>query len=566
MKNGSTYVFEVKEKKGSHSRKKMTFCKGRKALIELNTCTSMELQALHGIGPVLAQRIIDGRPFRSIQELQKIKGVGLKVYTNIQENIYIEEGEVHIKKESSDTLPIESVKLCPLNEILPKDKLHCIDINSCSKETLMKLKGIGPVLASRILESRPFSRNDELLSIKGIGAKTYSLFRDQLIDIEVQAPSVNNTSSTRIKQQEVPRDEEEDSTDGIKLIDKHIPFKYQMLLNYQYMTKDLRAQVLGKVQNHQPSSSSTFPEIVFVASWNIRNISKKRDVHHLMRIAEIINEFDLVALQEVRDLLVLKRLKFFLPNWDFVASPPIYSQKNKKRTEYYAFMYRKSKIQEQEGLAKVLYPEEIPGQVIKNGTRTFRPLFMGYFKTLTVQLRLINVHVNFGSIEERLTEVEEMRKILQCVDKVDQEEPKQNIYTTTFLLGDFNLAPHDIGTIHDRIPFIRPPLFTTVHEKLYDNIWMDVRGCLNPPYLSIGYGIYRIDWKYYPDTCLLSENDMDTMNQCDNDKKITIDNSNSTTRERVQTARFQCSNEISDHCPIWMVLTMSSLSTNTVIV
>jgi competence protein ComEA len=44
--------------------------------INVNTATQAELEALPGIGPVLARRIIEGRPYRSVEELVRVKGIG----------------------------------------------------------------------------------------------------------------------------------------------------------------------------------------------------------------------------------------------------------------------------------------------------------------------------------------------------------------------------------------------------------------------------------------------------------------------------------------------------------
>jgi competence ComEA-like helix-hairpin-helix protein len=46
--------------------------------INVNTATAAELEALPGIGPVLARRIVEGRPYRSIEELERVKGIGKK--------------------------------------------------------------------------------------------------------------------------------------------------------------------------------------------------------------------------------------------------------------------------------------------------------------------------------------------------------------------------------------------------------------------------------------------------------------------------------------------------------
>jgi competence ComEA-like helix-hairpin-helix protein len=52
-------------------------------------------------------------------------------------------------------------------------RANCIDINTAGKQDLIKLPGIGPVLADRILEFRssngPFRAADDLDKVKGIG-------------------------------------------------------------------------------------------------------------------------------------------------------------------------------------------------------------------------------------------------------------------------------------------------------------------------------------------------------------------------------------------------------------
>ena len=56
------------------------FTEGRESLgrINVNTATVAELEALPGIGPVIARRIIEGRPYRSVDDLDRVKGIGKK--------------------------------------------------------------------------------------------------------------------------------------------------------------------------------------------------------------------------------------------------------------------------------------------------------------------------------------------------------------------------------------------------------------------------------------------------------------------------------------------------------
>ncbi|MBW2106551.1 MAG: helix-hairpin-helix domain-containing protein [Deltaproteobacteria bacterium] len=46
--------------------------------LDLNTATKKELQSIRGIGPVLAERIIAGRPYKTVDDLLKVKGIGSK--------------------------------------------------------------------------------------------------------------------------------------------------------------------------------------------------------------------------------------------------------------------------------------------------------------------------------------------------------------------------------------------------------------------------------------------------------------------------------------------------------
>ena len=44
--------------------------------LNLNTATQEQLESLPKVGPALATRILAGRPFRSLQDLDAVKGIG----------------------------------------------------------------------------------------------------------------------------------------------------------------------------------------------------------------------------------------------------------------------------------------------------------------------------------------------------------------------------------------------------------------------------------------------------------------------------------------------------------
>lgn len=59
--------------------------------ININTATAAELEALPGIGPVLAERIVEYRteygPFQMPEELMNVSGIGEKTYAGLAEQI-----------------------------------------------------------------------------------------------------------------------------------------------------------------------------------------------------------------------------------------------------------------------------------------------------------------------------------------------------------------------------------------------------------------------------------------------------------------------------------------------
>jgi competence protein ComEA len=64
--------------------------------IDLNRASAAELEALPGIGPVLAQRICEHRrregPFRTVDELRAVRGVGPRLLERVRDRLRVSGG------------------------------------------------------------------------------------------------------------------------------------------------------------------------------------------------------------------------------------------------------------------------------------------------------------------------------------------------------------------------------------------------------------------------------------------------------------------------------------------
>jgi competence protein ComEA len=57
--------------------------------IDPNTATVDEIMLLPGVGEVLAERIVEGRPYKSIDDLRRVPGVGEKVFARLKDSLQI---------------------------------------------------------------------------------------------------------------------------------------------------------------------------------------------------------------------------------------------------------------------------------------------------------------------------------------------------------------------------------------------------------------------------------------------------------------------------------------------
>ncbi len=89
VKNSNSADMMDKMDKKAHAKMMNhgTLAPGEK--VSLNSATKEELEKLPGIGPAKADAIIKARPFKSLDDLTKVKGIKKDVYAKIKNNIVL---------------------------------------------------------------------------------------------------------------------------------------------------------------------------------------------------------------------------------------------------------------------------------------------------------------------------------------------------------------------------------------------------------------------------------------------------------------------------------------------
>jgi endonuclease/exonuclease/phosphatase family metal-dependent hydrolase len=246
----------------------------------------------------------------------------------------------------------------------------------------------------------------------------------------------------------------------------------------------LRAQLDGEIPPRDLFSN------LLLATWNIREFDSpaygERVPEAMYYIAEIIDRFDLVAVQEVRrDLRALRRLCEILGGyWDYIVSDV--TEGTSGNDERMAFLYDSRKVRFG-GLAGelVLPPVETVNEAGEKVTTPVEqivrtPLMCG-FKAGWSDFILCIVHIRYGSSQaedpQRVREIREVAEFLRG-RTFDRTAWSRNL----IVLGDFNI----FKTTDETMKALTDAGFTVPEElqnlpsnapksKFYDQIAFRVR-------------------------------------------------------------------------------------------
>ncbi len=185
------------------------------------------------------------------------------------------------------------------------------------------------------------------------------------------------------------------------------------------------------------------PKSLIVGSWNIREFDSGKGGERLDEtyhyLAEIVDCFDICAVQEVRDdLRPLERLVRLLgPKWDyFVTDVTAGSKGNRERM---AFIYNRNKMFFRNLIGEIVLPEK----ALVDGLQFARTPFFAAFQAHWFKFVLCTAHAFFGA--ERGEKYERRVKELDILtgEIAKRAKKEDEVY---IILGDMNVVDRDDAT------------------------------------------------------------------------------------------------------------------------
>jgi competence protein ComEA len=205
----------------AQAAKKVDAQKSISGPVDINSASQKDLEAIKGIGPSTAKKIISGRPYKSVDELSKA-GLNAKAVNAIKPYVTVGGTPAPIAavatkataaktsaaakaaaaktsvattaataktsavattaavssevtksaKNTQTTAKSAATKLAPGTKI---------NINTADQSTIEKLPEIGPVKAKAIIAGRPYNSIEDVMKVKGIKGKTFDTIKDYIV-------------------------------------------------------------------------------------------------------------------------------------------------------------------------------------------------------------------------------------------------------------------------------------------------------------------------------------------------------------------------------------------------
>jgi endonuclease/exonuclease/phosphatase family metal-dependent hydrolase len=314
----------------------------------------------------------------------------------------------------------------------------------------------------------------------------------------------------------------------------------------------------GALDSHMPEKVSD--QNLIIATWNLKEFGHftERLPETYFYIAEIINRFDLVAIQEVKstltDLEIIMRL--LGSNWAYLIAD--ITEGTDGNSERFAYVYDKRRVRSS-GLAGevVLWNDITAGSTVTQLKRT--PYITG-FRAGWKSFAIINVHLQPGdSAAKTAVRREEVRLLMKAIR---YKLERKRLWTDNLLImGDTNLYKGD----GDIVELVENEGFKEVDDlagkptnvaqsEIYDRIFFHETKYFQVPDAEVGVTgdtfkffdhVYRSDdFVTYKELMLVHKDDPTTLTDDDAFEEY--------------FTRYWRGNQMSDHYPVWLQLAIDS--------
>ncbi len=227
-------------------------------------------------------------------------------------------------------------------------------------------------------------------------------------------------------------------------------------MRYYQLKKDIKSNKREFVVANILELKNAVKEIVpkksldknlLIATWNIRDFDSNKFGHgprlneSYFYIAQIISEFDLIAVQEVnKNLKALYKLMYILGDkWDYITTDATSGASGNQ--ERMTFIYDTRRVSFKNVAGEVVLPKT---SLIQGDIQFARTPFVVSFQSGWTKFSLCTVHIYFGadSGAKLIRRQEEIAGIAQFLKKKADGDKE-----TLMVLGDFNIVDHKHKTM-----------------------------------------------------------------------------------------------------------------------
>jgi competence protein ComEA len=158
--------------------------------VDINTADQKTLEALPGIGAATAKAIIAGRPYKSVDDLKRVKGMSDKKINAIRNKVTVRaaapatsatpapKANAEGKKAPAADQSAKTKSSKSAGKLAPGQK---ININTATQQEIEALPGIGPKKALDIIKGRPYDKPEDIMKVRGIKQGIYNKIKDNIV-------------------------------------------------------------------------------------------------------------------------------------------------------------------------------------------------------------------------------------------------------------------------------------------------------------------------------------------------------------------------------------------------